>query len=118
MKKVVFVGDTASKLNVDSSIAFVGAKCFNTLVSWIGTVSPDYYICLNSDTRRSINQIKALYLQNFKVIALGELASSRLQREDLAHFKLPHPSGLNRQLNDTEFVANKLREAKEYINAN
>lgn len=44
MIKVVFVGDEPSKTNVSPDIAFVGAKCFNTVVQWIKELNPDYYV--------------------------------------------------------------------------
>ena len=46
------------------------------------------------------------------IIALGNNASKAIQGE---HFKLPHPSRLNRQLNDKEFIANRLKLCKDWL---
>ena len=50
-----------------------------------------------------------------KVIALGNVASDSLKKLDIIHFKMPHPSGLNRQLNDKEFEKKKIKECYNYL---
>lgn len=51
-----------------------------------------------------------------KIVALGNFASEALFRLGVSHFKLPHPSGLNRQINDDDYIAKCLNECKVYIN--
>lgn len=116
MLKVVFVGDEPSRINIDPDIAFVGAKCFQRLTEWINYLSPDYYICLNSHTDRDISKIGILELNGFKIIALGVNASKRLEESGITHFKLPHPSGLNRQLNDKRYVEQHLDACLDWLN--
>lgn len=110
MTKIVFVGDEPSETNVDPNIAFVGAKSFNTLVKWIKFVEPDYYICLNSNTEGCLRAVDKLYEAGFKVVTLGRDASLRVQAftKSKIFYSLPHPSGLNRQLNDKTYIENKL----------
>lgn len=50
-----------------------------------------------------------------KVVALGNTASNALKLLKINHFKLPHPSPRNRQLNDSQFVNCKLEECQRYI---
>ena len=50
-----------------------------------------------------------------KILALGGYASSALNRIDTRHFKMPHPSGLNRQLNDKSFVKSMLKDCRKYL---
>ena len=50
-----------------------------------------------------------------KVIALGNVASNSLKKLNIDHFKMPHPSGLNRQLNDKEFEKTKIKECYNYL---
>lgn len=50
-----------------------------------------------------------------KVIALGSLPSTVLERAGVEHFKLPHPSPLNRLINDASYIEQKLKECKEWL---
>ena len=115
MTKIIFVGDEPGRLNLNKDIAFVGAKSFETLISWIKTIQPDYYVCLNSHTPENLDKINALYNADFKVVALGNKASNRLKKLNIEHYKLPHPSGLNRQLNDVAKLNLDLKHCKYYI---
>ncbi len=116
MKKVVFVSNTASKLNIDTDIPFVGAKCFNTIVKWIKFLEVDYYVCFNSDKHYNLDVVRKLKQKGFKVIALGNYASKRLNCAEIEHLKIDHPSGLNRKLNNKTYVNKMLQEAKDYVN--
>lgn len=51
-----------------------------------------------------------------KILALGNFASAALSKMNVEHFKLPHPSPLNRLLNDKNYEQNILKECKEYLN--
>lgn len=114
--KVVFVGDQPSATNTVDGIAFVGAACFSRLVDWINAIDADFYICLNSNELTYMGDIhKLVENADFKVIALGIKAASRLQEFDIDHFMLPHPSGLNRQINDPIAIKTLLMEAQEYV---
>lgn len=115
MTKVVFVGDEPSKTNIDPDIAFVGAKCFQRLTQWIKELNVDYYICLNSNTDNDMFKIERLVEDGFKVVALGNKASKRLEDLQIGHHKLPHPSGLNRQLNDDRYMALEIMHCYEYV---
>lgn len=115
MIKVVFVGDSPSKFNVSRRIAFVGAKCFNRLAGWIAKIKPDYYICINSYSSEDIYQISLLESSGFKVVALGNVTSERLKDIKVEHFKLPHPSGINRKNNDSVYIAAELCRAYDYV---
>lgn len=50
-----------------------------------------------------------------KVIALGNFASQALKRAGVQHYVMPHPSPLNRKLNDREYEMNCLKECKEWL---
>ena len=115
MIKVVFVGDQPSQTNVHHEIAFVGAKCFERLVSWIKQLPIDFYVCVNSFSEGDTHKIQALKNDGFKVIALGNKASNRLSALKIQHYKLPHPSGLNRKLNDKQYMALELLGCMNYL---
>jgi uracil-DNA glycosylase len=113
--RVVFVGDSPSKKNISPTIPFVGASCFPRLIAWIKEINPDYYITLNSDNKESLDQVKQLWEAGFKIIALGDVAHKRLIDLDVECLYLPHPSGLNRKLNDKEFIRDLLVIAHGYV---
>lgn len=115
--RVVFVGDRPSRLNKNKKVAFVGAKCYNRLVSWISTIQPKDFILINSHTNSMLSLIKNYYLEGYKIVALGNLAATRLCTLGVPHHKLPHPSGLNRKLNNKQYVISALKAAKHYINS-
>lgn len=102
------MGDKPSEKNIDPDIAFVGANSFNRLVEWINYLKPDYYICLNSENANDIFKIARLVEDGFKVIALGNNSAKRLEHYGYTFFKLPHPSGLNRQINDRKAIEHAL----------
>lgn len=50
-----------------------------------------------------------------KVVCLGSFPSKALQKLDINHHTLPHPSGLNRNLNDKDYERLQVKLCKEYI---
>lgn len=50
-----------------------------------------------------------------KVIALGNLASQWLTKNNINHLKVPHPSGLNRQWNNPETENITINKIKQYL---
>lgn len=114
--RVVFVGDAPSANNAVETIAFVGAHCFPRLVEWIKLIDPDFYVCINSNELTQMADIHKLVVRaDFKVIALGLTAAKRLTEFEIDHFMMPHPSGLNRKLNDPIAIKELLVEAREYV---
>ena len=61
------------------------------------------------------DRLKDLVEGHTKVLALGAFSSSCLSVINRSHFRLPHPSPLNRQMNDKEFIKKTLAECKEYL---
>ena len=112
---VLFVGDKPSRAMLPGARAFQGAKCEKRLMDWVNALTD-----FTSDVK-FVNQcencfydiaIKA-YRENTPIVALGNNASKALL--DIPHFKLPHPSGKNFQCNDKEFVEQKLKECKKWL---
>lgn len=50
-----------------------------------------------------------------KVIALGAKTSDILRLMGIPHFRLPHPSNTNRQLNSVSYVRSQLEKCREYL---
>ncbi len=109
---VLFVGDKPSRLNTDPKIAFKGARCEARLLKWISNLNVPYLLINSTDY--DFHLLTNLFLNlDAPIVALGNNASKRLSKAP--HFKLPHPSGRNRQINDKIFISNKLKECKKYI---
>lgn len=57
-----------------------------------------------------------LFADGYKrVIALGGFASRALARAGVHHYVLPHPSPLNRKLNDREYEKRVIEECREWL---
>lgn len=50
------------------------------------------------------------------IVALGKAAATALTLLRQTYYEMPHPSGLNRQLNDKSFVEEKIKGLKHYLN--
>jgi hypothetical protein len=119
---VYFVGDKPSSKNKESSVAFVGTKSYKKLLTWIYNLDLDLnhvYTCNKDDIADNFTvEVPGLFTEideEDSVIALGEASSKRLDKIGLKHFKMPHPSGLNRKLNNKEYELQMLKQCKEYI---
>ena len=83
----------------------------------------DYYSFTNvieemgSYKKKNVDKkLLANYIKGYKkVIALGPFVSETLNSIGVNHYMMPHPSPLNRLLNDKKFEAMKLRECKKYM---
>lgn len=51
-----------------------------------------------------------------KIVALGGFVSKPLNRIGASHFTLPHPSPLNRLLNDKAYETEVVNKCKDYLN--
>lgn len=123
---VIFIGDKPGKKN-KSSDAFVGASCYPRLLSWIAKLDLSINnVFIFNQEHIKIYSFGGLYCQDStwhtdidleedRIIALGKAASKGLTKLGVDHFTMPHPSGLNRQLNSKSFIELKLQQCKYYI---
>jgi uracil-DNA glycosylase len=72
---------------------------------------------LNSN-ERALAQVSLLERINrinpTRLVALGKTAASVLAKLELEYLEMPHPSGLNRKLNDRQYVEEKIYSLKCY----
>jgi uracil-DNA glycosylase len=107
---IIFVGDAPSKKNTDPSIPFVGTQSYKRLLMWIWEMDiniTDVYLC---------NKDKIPLHFNGKYVALGRNAEKVLQMFELPYFYLPHPSGLNRTVNDKRLMSRLFKDCKTFLN--
>lgn len=108
--------------------AFQGAKCEARLYSWISEITgatalelvlgrKDIIILNSIDDHLSawVEVVRISFSGSIRFVALGRNASECLTRIHVRHFKLPHPSGRNRLLNDKNYVNEQLQSCKEWL---
>jgi uracil-DNA glycosylase family 4 len=64
----------------------------------------------------SLLQRKVDIIKPDKIIALGKTAEKALTLLRTDYYPMPHPSGLNRLLNDPEYVKKKINGLRDYLN--
>lgn len=114
MIKCIFIGDAPNK-SARSRTPFVHAKCAPRLQEWIDYLigNEDYIIVNQSDV--SIVDIERLMIEHkcVNLVALGNKAYSKFK--EIGLFKLPHPSGLNRQINNKAKLTIALMHCKDFL---
>lgn len=125
--QVLFLGSGPSSKNIDPAVPFVGTVSYRRLLEWIMIMEIDV-----SDVQlanvgaceiRSYPNYKYFEVHNHwglstvdRVIALGRDAEQYLVSQGVTdYFRLPHPSGRNRLLNDKKFVKQELIKCKNFI---
>ncbi len=123
--KVLLLGSNPSIRSASDFAFFLDSKSGVTLQGWISGIEADFFYGNVSDIKTENNrpltraEIKASLpslLAKLKqdtpdrIVALGKTAHSALTLLRLPHLEMPHPSGLNRQLNDKEFAERKIKE--------
>lgn len=112
--KVLIVGDRPSPRMRVGAKPFEGARSESKLKKWIETLSITHYSIINQVGTPLAHFIRA-YNEGAVCIALGNNASQALSKANIKHFKLPHPSGRNRLLNDKDFIDKKLKECASWM---
>lgn len=93
------------------------------LNKWADLLGVKHYSFMNCTDVRGEVKLKDIdfsYVQSSvlgynKVIALGGFPSAVLDRINITHFRLPHPSPRNRVLNDKVELGRILDECKRYV---
>lgn len=118
MRKLLLVGDKPSRKNTDPRIAFVGTPSYKTLQKWLQVMVTEKAVI------RAVNRVDPGFtthlisasLDGYKIIACGEEAARALVNHGVVNFfKLPHPSGRNRKLNNKKYVEEVLLKCKAWI---
>ena len=116
---IYFIGDKPSKCNIDPKAAYIGTRSYKTLLDWIYRMNLSINsICLYNvdDFLRLTGDDKIISIhEHDQIVALGKEASIALNKAIIPHLRIPHPSGLNRKLNDPQFVNKFLKECKHYV---
>lgn len=111
---IIFVGDRPSK-RTSPTTAFLGAACEPRLKSWIKELEADDYKLINRVDPSFDNLVMYASGLGVPFVALGNAASKALAEMQVNHFKLPHPSARNRQINNKALIAEKLHQCKLWL---
>ena len=96
---------------------------FDRLIKWVDHLEIKYFSFFNvipysgpyTQNMVDISTV-SMYSRGYThVIALGEFVSKALQRADINHYTMPHPSPLNRLLNSREYEMSCLSSCKNYL---
>lgn len=126
--QVLVIGSNPAQRSPDSSPFHTNTKSRKTLDSWfldIPNISISFANVVDHPTPNNrplrVSEIKEAapkILDKIKgydrVVAIGKTAAKALDIVGVEHIKMPHVSGLNRQLNDQEYVRQKVLELTEY----
>jgi len=124
MSNILFVGDKPSNSNLNLKVPFVGTRSYKTLLSWIADMELDItHIALANQDYLVVNELGCILYHNStvgkkrrtKVVTLGSAAAKKAQDLGLQSFALPHPSGLNRKLNDKQRLSEELERCKTWL---
>jgi uracil-DNA glycosylase len=121
MIKVLVVGMNPS--NTRENVKVRRNSTVDRLNQWMSRVNVKNYSFINAVEHRGEVKHKDVdpillrtATKDYKyVVALGGFASKALDKIRVDHFKLPHPSPRNRQLNDPSYEAESLKELVQYL---
>jgi hypothetical protein len=111
LKRVLVVGDEP-RHDKGTTVPFDQAGSRGKLERWLKLMGIEHYTLTNQSD--SGFETKALSHRG-PIIALGEKASKRLTRLGRPHYRMPHPSGRNRLLNDTEYEAFMIADCAKWL---
>ena len=127
--KILFIGSNPSTRASSTEPFTEDTVSGRILRSWVegieGEILFDNIACLVTENNRPLNQNEKAHAQVSlaerikeinpdRIVALGKAASGVLSKLGLEHLEMPHPSGLNRKLNDKTYTAAKIEELKQY----
>jgi hypothetical protein len=112
--KVIFVGD---KPKAKNKKAFQDAGCAEKLGRWASQIGALEVHMTNRVLKRMPKEVLKLMKKEYKVVALGKAAEKALKKLKVPHYPMPHPSGRNRLLNDTEYEAFVVDDCKRWLNS-
>jgi uracil-DNA glycosylase len=95
-----------------TSKAFENAKCKKKLLKWLESMGVTEYELANQSDLDIYEKIT-----NFdgKIITLGKIAEKRIKSMDVYAWPLPHPSGLNRKLNDKDYEDHVILDCARWL---
>jgi hypothetical protein len=119
MHRILFIGLNPTKLSIPRKggawhrfCQWLDEMSLPQIVSFTN-LSPDpYWGGKEIDTEFFLESIGGYD----KIVVWGPKVSERLKKMGIEHFVLPHPSPLNRQINNSDYIRQCLENCKKYLN--
>lgn len=131
MAKVLLIGSNPSVRSPDNSPFHANTRSRIILDAWFKDLQGHTKAFINvSDTVKADNKpltgkeietASPLFserlkeFEGYKFVALGKTAAKACEMVGVKYLEMPHPSGMNRQLNDPKFVEEKIKRLREFI---
>lgn len=110
---ILIIGHSPAKKNILTS------PTMKRLHKWMDECGIRFYgftnLCPEPKSKLKEEDIYLAGLSNHRIIALGGFVSKYLTRLGVEHFAAPHPSPLNRNLNDKSFENKIINNLRIYI---
>lgn len=128
---ILFVGSNPSNTSITTDAFHSSTNSSRILSGWVKDIQGDkVHINVSNEKtegNRALKQseIKASLerlsedikrIAPVRIVALGKTATRALTLLQLTFYEMPHPSGMNRLLNDPAYVAQKIKELTEFCN--
>jgi hypothetical protein len=127
--RVLIVGNNLSPKSPDPTVPLTGIRSGTILIRWLESLKIEglEFHVINMSSRTSkimaesvfnngeVSVVAAFSKSCDAVIALGRKVGMALTRAQVAHFEMPHPSRLNRKLNNPHYVEEQLRQCEAYL---
>lgn len=133
MRRVAFVGSNPSEKSKTNTAFEPGTKSMTTLIEWCDKVhlqsgekfhanvseikTPGNRPLTKSEIDEGMGKLKARINSGMytHIVALGKTAANALSEYKIPHLDMPHPSGLNRKLNDSKYVEYCIDRLRSYV---
>lgn len=133
--KIIFLGSNPSQRSISIKPFWRDTKSMQVISNWLDMLNLNeeeiYFVNVSDVPTPNNRPLKTSEIKvalpslsakindiiPAKIIALGKTAEKALTLLYIPHYTMPHPSGLNRQLNNKEFIEEKIKSLQEYLQA-
>lgn len=127
--KILFVGSNPSIKSQSNEAFMLDTASGRILRTWTegieGTFCYENILSLKTEGNRPLNKTEMAHalaslgerialINPDRLVSLGLNASHALSKLKLSFLEMPHPSGLNRKLNDSKYREEKIRSLRSY----
>jgi len=125
--KILVIAQNPSKKNLDVNVPLVGTKSLKIFLAWCKEMFIEECFIINASDKLGKVSLKDANLERIqkhvvdggydKIVCLGKYAEKSLKKACpyIRHYTLPHPSGLNRKLNNKHYVKAELTNCLRYL---